>query len=96
MDREDNPNCTAWCTGPGGTTPSRGHAAVPEETMRQLRRAAAAFLGADGASAPEQRLRAAVDPLYRLDSWGYHAIADALGKPHEWAYMVLTGQEPPS
>lgn len=89
---EENPHCTDWCRdGAGGRTPCPGHPAVPEETMSRIRAVLAAW-GIDPEAAAEERLREAVDPLYRLDDWGYHAIADALGKSHQWAFLVITGQ----
>lgn len=86
-DPEGNPNCTLWCL--SYLSGSRGHAAVPDETARRLREAVRS-LRPDAGMLTEEQLREALVTLYPLDTWGYHAVADALGKSHEWAWLVLT------
>lgn len=87
-----DPNCDTWCKGgPGAPGSLHGHRAVPPQDAQRIADALKA-IGIDPATAPEEDLKAAVAPLYRAGSWGYHAIADAMGKSHEWAFLVLTGQ----
>lgn len=74
-------NCTDFCTG-GGVHP-KGHPATEPEDIAFI----LAWLDAGGIKAEPSA--GAVAAVYRR-GYGYHAAADALGIPHEQAYMLLT------
>lgn len=86
MSREVSPNCTDFCTGSGQHL---GHPVTTEADKQRMIQ----LLGRHGVpwinGIPDQCLAMAVDALYR-EGFGYNAIADLAGKPHEEIYRVIT------
>jgi hypothetical protein len=85
-DPEVSPGCTEFCTG-GGT--ARGHRRTSESDLYAMGMALdhAGIPYKDGIA--DHDLPRAVHGLYR-NGFGYHKIADVLGRGHEEIYDVLT------
>lgn len=75
-----SPRCTAFCR---DGQKSRGHKVTTSEELSAMRRIALATQGIDS--------RALVTVLYQA-GFGYNQAADYIGREHEWAYKVITGQ----
>lgn len=88
MNREVNPRRTDFCTDSGQHL---GHPVTTEADKQRMIQ----LLGRNDVpwinGIPEQCIATATHALYR-EGYGYHAIADLVGKSHEDINKVLTGQ----